>query len=104
MPVEHQASKSRFVVLYEKKEAVLDYVLGDTEMESVRTVVPPQFRGKGVAQDLAKAAFGFAKEKVRKEGRRGGCTRTEEGGETECDGGAHMRVHCSDIPGSQSSV
>ena len=62
-PVEviHDAKGSRFCVKLEGYEACLMYRLTGTEIDLYHTYVPEVFRGRGMAENLCKAAFEHAK-------------------------------------------
>lgn len=59
--VEHDAAGNRFVAKLEGQEAVLRYRRAGHTVEFYSTHVPEAFRGRGIAEQLAKAAFEFAK-------------------------------------------
>lgn len=63
--VQHLADQQRFVIQYEGGEAVLAYRLftnGTTEaIDFTSTYVPPEFRGKGLAEKLVRAGLAWAK-------------------------------------------
>lgn len=59
--VEHDAAGNRFVVKLEGHEAVLRYRRAGQAIDMFQTFVPEAFRGRGIAEQLAKAAFEFAK-------------------------------------------
>ena len=61
--VRHNAAEHRFEVALEGKLAVADYVLRDGEMVMTHTYVPPEFRGKGIAEKVVRAALVYAQEK-----------------------------------------
>ncbi|HUQ82285.1 MAG TPA: GNAT family N-acetyltransferase [Gemmatimonadaceae bacterium] len=64
MPVEHQEEQTRFVIDVEGEEAELAYVLpGPRIMDIQHTYVPEGARGHGLAEELAQAAFDYAREK-----------------------------------------
>lgn len=58
--VQHIPEQHQFVIELEgsTENAHIDYeVIGDGKWDLQHTLVPPSFRGKGVAKVLAKAAF-----------------------------------------------
>ena len=59
--VEHEADASRFVVKLEGYEATLMYRRSGSDFDLYHTYVPEVFRGRGVAEQLCKAAFEYAK-------------------------------------------
>ena len=59
--VTHDAPAHRFVATLEGHEATLMYRLTGATIELYHTYVPEAFRGKGIAEKLAKAAFEHAK-------------------------------------------
>ncbi len=62
----HQPEQLRFVIVAEGREAVLQYKLleqeGRTEVDFYSTFVPPEFRGKGFAEQLVRSGMAWAKE------------------------------------------
>jgi hypothetical protein len=61
--VEHDETMTTFSVELEGAEAVLMYRhVGDDTLDFTDTYVPPQHRGRGVAAELARAAFEYARE------------------------------------------
>ena len=64
--VEHLPQQSRFVLKCEGVEAVLQYHLrgagGAQVIDFSSTYVPPEFRGKGLAEKLVRAGIKWAKE------------------------------------------
>lgn len=60
--VQHQPNQQRFVLQLEGHEAVLDYQLNDNNIDFNHTFVPPEFRGKGLAEKLVRAGLSWAKE------------------------------------------
>lgn len=57
------AAAGRFEVELDGEVAFAEYRLKDDKIILPHTVVPPAFEGKGVASALAKAAFGYARER-----------------------------------------
>lgn len=67
--IEHKVAEKRFVVNFEGAEAVLHYTLSEgqkvgspTIIDFTSTFVPPQCRGKGLAEKLVRAGITWAKE------------------------------------------
>jgi len=64
--VQHIPERNRFVINYEGAEAILQYALfnhaGKQAIDFNSTFVPPEFRGKGLAEKLVRAGIKWAKE------------------------------------------
>lgn len=61
--VRHDRERRRFVADLEGPEAHLEYVLlAGGQLDFRHTFVPPEQRGKGVAEDLVRAGLGYAQE------------------------------------------
>lgn len=64
--VQHLPNEQRFVILHEGDEAVLAYRLfNNGEKPAIdfnSTYVPPEFRGKGLAEKLVRTGIKWAKE------------------------------------------
>jgi len=64
--VQHLPDEHRFVILHEGSEALLAYRLfNNGEKPAIdfnSTFVPPEFRGKGLAEKLVRAGLKWAKE------------------------------------------
>lgn len=64
--VQHLSNEQRFVIVHEGGEAVLAYRLfnseGKASIDFTSTYVPPEFRGKGLAETLVRAGLKWAKE------------------------------------------
>jgi uncharacterized protein len=58
--VRHNAAESRFELLQDGQLSVADYRLGDGEMVMTHTYVPPQLRGRGIAEKIVRAALEHA--------------------------------------------
>lgn len=64
----HNPSEKRFTLMAGNAEAVLQYRLfknesnNNTIIDFTRTFVPPEFRGKGLAEKLVRAGLAWAKE------------------------------------------
>lgn len=61
LQVEHDTASQRFCVRLEGYEACLMYRLIGKGLDLYHTYVPPVFRGRGVAEQLCRAAFEYAK-------------------------------------------
>ena len=61
MDVVHDVPGQRFCVKLEGYEACLMYRLHRNEVNLYHTYVPEVFRGRGIAEQLCKAAFEYAK-------------------------------------------
>lgn len=66
MDVQHQPHNSRFIIQQSESEAILSYRLSATDGKSAvdfySTYVPPEFRGKGLAEKLVRTGIAWAKE------------------------------------------
>ena len=67
LSVEHFPAEHKFVLTCDKLEAVLDYRLSQsanniTAIDFTHTFVPPEFRGKGLAEKLVRTGIAWAKE------------------------------------------
>ena len=60
MDIQH--SGGRFFVIIEGREASLLYRISGNVMDIYDTFTPPELRGHGIAEQLALAAFEYAKE------------------------------------------
>ena len=58
--VHHLEAESRFEADVAGQRAVLDYVRREQEVVMTRTFVPPEIRGRGVAEQLVRAALAWA--------------------------------------------
>ena len=65
-PVLHETAAQRFVVQVEAFTAVAEYELADGRVIFTHTFVPPELRGRGLAERLVRAGLEWA----RAEGRR----------------------------------
>lgn len=61
LTVQHDAAGHRFCVQREGYEACLMYRLKGQELDLYHTYVPEAFRGRGMAEQLCKTAFEYAK-------------------------------------------
>ncbi len=59
--VVHDEAGSRFVISLAGQEAVLEYRLTGQIIDLYHTFVPESLRGRGLAEQLCKAAFEYAK-------------------------------------------
>lgn len=67
--VSHQPEKNRFVIMLGDQEAVLDYRLSrnatvttDATVNFTHTYVPPDLRGKGLAEALVRTGLKWARQ------------------------------------------
>lgn len=61
LPIQHDEASRRFVATLEGYEAVLMYRRSGNTVDLYHTYVPEVFRGRGIAEQLCKAAFEYAK-------------------------------------------
>ena len=61
IPVRHEPNQQRFVAALGGDVAVLQYRLQGQTLDLYHTEVPPAFRGRGIAEQLCRAAFEHAK-------------------------------------------
>lgn len=59
--IEHQAAHQRFVLSLNSATALLEYQLNGQYIDFYHTYVPPEFRGKGLAEQLVTHALNWAK-------------------------------------------
>jgi predicted GNAT family acetyltransferase len=59
--VRHNAAASRYEITVDGRLAVADYALADERMVMSHTFVPPELRGRGVAEILVRAALDDAR-------------------------------------------
>lgn len=57
----HNAPASRFEVEVEGRLSILDYVRRERELVLTHTFVPPELRGRGLAEKLVRTALDFAR-------------------------------------------
>ena len=62
-PIQHDEAGKRFCVQLEGYEACLMYRRQGRELDLYHTYVPEVFRGRGIAEQLCKTAFEYAKAK-----------------------------------------
>ena len=62
----HIPEQNRFVIDHQGAQATLQYAISPkgatTVLDITSTYVPPEFRGKGFAEKLVRAALGWGKE------------------------------------------
>jgi predicted GNAT family acetyltransferase len=56
----HNPAQSRFEVALDGALSVMDYVRAGSTLAITHTFVPPEMRGRGIAETLMKAAIAFA--------------------------------------------
>ena len=62
--IKHDESDNKFFATVNGKEAYLRYLLIDKEtMNMIKTYVPPELRGHGIAGEVVHAGLEYAKEK-----------------------------------------
>jgi predicted GNAT family acetyltransferase len=59
--VRHNSAESRFEIAVDGRLAVADYELGQGTMVMTHTFVPPELRGKGLAEKVVRAALEYAR-------------------------------------------
>jgi predicted GNAT family acetyltransferase len=59
-PVQHNLADGRFEIVVEGRKAVLQYRRSGDTMRLIHTEVPEPLRGRGLANQLARAALDFA--------------------------------------------
>lgn len=62
VPVNHDPAQQRFTAVVDGVEAVLDYQLRGDQLVIVHTGVPDAIGGRGIASDLVRAAFDYARQ------------------------------------------
>ncbi len=59
--IKHDIENQKFYAVIEKKEAYLKYIItGSGIMNTIKTYVPPELRGKGIAGKIVKEGLMFA--------------------------------------------
>ena len=58
----HEKEKERFIIYADGGDVYVEYVLKNNEMDLNHTYTHPALRGKGLAAQVVRAAFEFAKE------------------------------------------
>lgn len=62
LPVEHNPVTQRFeIMLADGQSAYVEYARGRSVLDFVHTVVPPDYKGQGLAERVAKAALDYAR-------------------------------------------
>ena len=64
--VSHNPSASRYEAVVDGHLSVCEYELDGDRMIFTHTVVPPELRGRGIAEKLVRAALAGAREQQRK--------------------------------------
>ena len=59
--VKHEVSKGRFVAEVDGLRSTADYELANLAMVMTHTFVPPQLRGRGIAEKLVRTALDYAR-------------------------------------------
>ena len=65
-PVTHNSAAHRYEVVEDGQECVCDYEVLQDRMVFTHTYVPPELRGKGIAERLVRAALADARTTGRK--------------------------------------
>lgn len=60
MDIKHDEGKHQFYAEVDGGQAVLDYEQNGKTLNFYHTFVPPELRGKGLAEQVTKAAFDYA--------------------------------------------
>ena len=58
----HEKENERFVMYFDGKEVYVEYTMAGKEINLYHTYTDPTLRGKGLAAQVVRAAFEFAKE------------------------------------------
>ena len=58
----HEKENERFVMYFDEKEVYVEYTMAGKEINLYHTYTHPALRGKGLAAQVVRAAFEFAKE------------------------------------------
>ncbi|HEX7631144.1 MAG TPA: GNAT family N-acetyltransferase [Lacunisphaera sp.] len=66
IPVQHNAAAHTYEAVVDGHRAVCDYELSEGKMIFTHTFVPPELRGRGVAEQLVRAALADARKNGRK--------------------------------------
>ena len=59
--IQHIVAEQRFVLQVENASAVLEYRRNGSDIDFCHTFVPPEFRGKGLAEKLVRYGLAWAK-------------------------------------------
>ncbi|OCW96176.1 GNAT family N-acetyltransferase [Alishewanella sp. HH-ZS] len=60
--IQHDSAGQRFILSEGNASALLDYQLNGQHIDFCHTYVPPEFRGKGLAEKLVRHALSWAKD------------------------------------------
>lgn len=60
--IQHDSAGQRFILSEGNASALLDYQLNGEHVDFCHTYVPPEFRGKGLAEKLVRHALSWAKD------------------------------------------
>jgi predicted GNAT family acetyltransferase len=60
--VEHNAKEDRFEINLENDQPLVQYVLRGKTMQVIRTFVPPELEGQGIAAKMTRVVLEYAKE------------------------------------------
>lgn len=60
--IQHDSAGQRFILSEGNASALLDYQLNGEHIDFCHTYVPPEFRGKGLAEKLVRHALSWAKD------------------------------------------
>ena len=58
----HEKDNERFIIYSEDKKSFVEYRLSENEIDLYHTYTDPGLRGKGLAAQVVRAAFEYAKE------------------------------------------
>lgn len=59
----HEPERQRFVITVDGQESVLEYrPIGTDSVDFVRTFVPTELRGRGIAEQLVRSGIAWARE------------------------------------------
>ncbi len=59
--IRHDTGRRRFYVTLEGETALVDYNLTDGALDVRHTYVPPSLEGRGIASELVRAAYDYAR-------------------------------------------
>lgn len=63
MKILHQSEKQRFYVEIDGCTAYVEYSIRDGGLDIIHTIVPKEIGGRGIASDLVRAAYDYARSK-----------------------------------------
>ena len=66
VPVVHNAAENRYEAVVEGHLSVCEYEIVDNKMVFTHTLVPPELRGRGIAEQLVRMALADARAAGRK--------------------------------------